>query len=255
MNNKVGKTAADRVRAADDVATAIDVQGPSVAEQVERVLFEGRAPRKVTVAEIVGLLGQHLTRKSAGYREADLEHNTELSGDASVRDERDAAASDLRELVGGTASVVRGVFGAAASASMGLDVTWAARPDLLLRQAQNAVSLIRKAEVGKPVVGVKIDLDEVARGIEAACKRLDQGLNDVVREERQAQATFQRRETAASDWEKQYTAVAEIFQGMCLLAGHEELAARVKPAGRRSGKHDPEPTTTSNGATEAPKPA
>ena len=45
-------------------------------------------------------------------------------------------------------------------------------------------------------------------------------------------------------WGRVYIGVAEIFSGLCMLAGEVELAARVRPtARRRSGLPDEEPVT------------
>ena len=254
MNN-IGKTAADRVRDVDDVVTAIDVQGPAVAEAIEPMLFEGESARRVTVAEMVSLLGQPLARGAAAYREADAAHTSETSSDGAARSARDEAAATLHERLLRTESLVRGAFGVAASTAMGLEIAWAARPDLLLGQARNAVALVKAAEPGKPVAaGVKVDLEAVASEIEAACDALETALASVVREERAAQATFQKRQSAAVAWEHRYDAVSEIFTGLCALAGHHELAARVKPV-RKSGKHDPaEPAATTTASSPAARP-
>ncbi len=222
------------------------------------MIFEGESARKVTVAEMISLLGQLLGRGSAAYREADAAHTSETSSDGASRSARDEAAATLHERLLRTESLVRGAFGVAASTAMGLEIAWAARPDLLLGQARNAVALVKGGEPGKPVAaGVKVDLEAVASEIDDACDALETALASVVREERAAQGTFQKRESAAAAWEQRYDAVSEIFTGLCALAGHHELAARVKPA-RKSSKHDPvEPvsTTTPSNFVKPPQPA
>ena len=258
MNN-INKTAADRVRDADDVVTAIEVQGPAVADAIEPMIFEGAHARKVSVAEMLTLIGQVLGRSSGAYREADAAHTSETSSDGAARSARDEAAATLHDRLLRTESLVRGAFGAQASTSMGLEVAWASRPDLLLGQARNAAALVKGAEPGKPVApGVKVDLEAVATDIEDACEVLETSLTNVVREERAAQGTFQKRQKAAADWEQHYHAVSEIFTGLCMLAGHDELAARVKPVARKNGKHDvtvEAPTTTAPAAPTPTTPA
>ncbi|HTJ84384.1 MAG TPA: hypothetical protein VL400_21850 [Polyangiaceae bacterium] len=242
MAKNIGKTAADHTRDADDVVTAIEVQGPVVAEAAAKILFEGSTPRKVSIEEMLALFGHALARQSVAYREADHEHTTETSGDAAVRAERDDATKALHERMGRTGNLVRGAFGPAAATAMGLDIAWASRPDLLLGQARNVVSLVRDADPGKAAAGVKIDLVALAKDIETDCDRLADGLASVVREERAAQGTFQKRALARAAWEKRYAGIAEVFAGLCLVAGHDELAARVKPPQRKNGKHDATPT-------------
>jgi hypothetical protein len=250
----IGKTAADRIRDAEDVVTGIRVQGPEVAKALAEVLFEDDDARKLTVAEVVGLLGSALERTCDAYKSADAAHMAETSSDGLARGVRDDAALALRDGMLATESVVRGAFGDSAVASMGLAVTWAARPDLLLGQARNASVLVRGAQVSRPIAtGVRIDKAALADEIEAKCAALDAAIAEVKREERAAQATYQTRESAAREWERRYAAVAETFTGLCLLAGHDELAARVKPTARRSSKSDPaiEPASP---VTEHPAP-
>ena len=238
MNN-IGKTAADRVRDADDVVTAIEVQGPAVAAAIAPILFEGGSARKVSIAELLTLVGGALGRSSHAYREADAAHTAETSSDGAARTARDEANASLHEQLVRTESLVHGAFGLSTATAMGLEITWAARPDLLLGQARNAAALVRGADPGKPVAaGVKVDLAAIASEIDDGCVALETALAGVVREERAAQATFQKRQSAAAAWEQRYAAVAEIFTGLCTLAGHDELAARVKPTPRKNAKHD-----------------
>ena len=140
--------------------------------------------------------------------------------------------------------------------STGLDVTWQQRGDLLLGQVRNAAQLLRKARKLPPTTaGVKVDTVEMADALDERCNALEAALEGVKREERAAQATFQDRELVARVWERTYPGVAEIFTAMCILAGRDELAARVKPTVRKTrsrGGKDATSTTTSNGAVMAP---
>lgn len=238
MDN-IGKTAADRIRDAEDVVTGIRVQGPDVAKALADVLFEDGAARKLSVAEVVELLGAALQRTSDAYKSADAAHVAETSSDGLARGVRDDAALALRDNMLAAESVVRGAFGEPAVASMGLAITWAARPDLLLGQARNASVLVRGAQVSRPIAtGVRVDKEALADEIDAKCTALEAAIAEVKREERAAQATYQTRESTAREWERRYAAVAETFTGLCLLAGHDELAARVKPTTRRNGRPD-----------------
>ena len=260
MDN-VNKTNADRLRGAEDTVTGMKVQGPAIAAIVKTFIFEGSTARKLSVEELVELLAERLATSNEQFRQADAAHQAETSGDVDARDAREAAIATLRETVVAASHAVTGAFGPSMRASMGLDVVWALRGDLLVGQVRNAVQLIRKTRKLQPLAaGVKVDAGELADALEVECGKLEVALETVKREERAAQATYQERELAARDWERFYPGIAEIFTGLCILAGRDELAARVKPTVRKTrsrGSKDPSlsvaaETSTSTGNVAAP---
>ncbi|HTJ84383.1 MAG TPA: hypothetical protein VL400_21845 [Polyangiaceae bacterium] len=253
MAENVNKTSAEKIRNADDVVTGMRVQGSAVAGAAAAAIFEGKPERKLGVAELVELLATKLEGANDRFRQADATHQAETSGDVDARETRDGAIASLRASVISSAHAITGAFGASVCASMGLDVTWQARGDLLVGQARNAVQLIRRGRKLKPLAaGVKVDTGELADAIEAACNEVDEALEAVKREERAAQQTFQERELVSREWERVYPGIAELFTGLCILAGRDELAARVKPTVRKMrsrGKDATQPTeATPNGA-------
>lgn len=253
----VHKSNADRLRNAEDVVAAMRVQGSAVIAGVADVLFEGQTSRKLTLDEMLTLLGDALARSTGAYREADANHTAETSSDIDARNARDQAIAALRESVIAAGFAIAGGFGKPVQSSMGLDVVWSSRGDLLLSQARNAVTLVRRTRTLKPLAaGVRVDTAVLADAVEQRCVALEQALDAVKREERAAQHTFQEREIVARQWDRLYPGVAEIFTGLCILAGRNELAARVKPTARRNRgqsapANEPVPDGT-NVSTDAP---
>lgn len=252
--DNVHKTNEDRMRAADDVVTGMRVQGAGVAQAATKWIFDGKTPRKVSIEELIELFATRLEEENGIFRVANKTHQVEVKGDGDIRDARDADAAALRANVLASGQAIGGTFGAPARRSLGLDVDWAARPDLLLSQARSAVELMRQSKTLKPTAaGVKVDLRTLAKSIEVDCDKLQASLAAVNREERLAQETYQERELRAQEWERAYPGVAEVFTGLCILAGRDELAARVKPTVRKQRRGiKAEDATTSSGALPAP---
>jgi hypothetical protein len=255
----VNRTNADRLRSADDVVAAMRVQGTAVAAAIADVLFPEQTARKLSVDEVIHLLADALGRSTSAYREADAAHTAETTSDIDARASRDEAIAALRENVIAAGHAVTGAFGKSVEASMGLDVVWSNRGDLLLSQTRNAVTLIRRTRTLKPLAaGIRVDTNVLADSMEEQCTALEQALEAVKREERAAQQTFQDRELVAREWERLYPGVAEIFTGLCILAGRTELAQRVKPTARKSrgqsGQSAREPVVANgnNGSSDAP---
>ena len=259
MDN-VNKGNADRLRSAEDTVTGMKVQGAAVAAAVKDFIFEGQSPRKLSIEELIELLAGRLDGANGQFRTADSAHQVETSGDVDARAARDAAIATVRAGVIAAGHAITGAFGAAVRASMGLDVTWAPRGDLLLGQARNAIQLIKKTRKLQPLAaGVRIDTAELADALEEQCTHLEAALETVKHEERSAQQTFQERELVARVWERAYPGIAEIFTGLCILAGRDELAARVKPTLRKTGRirvgKDATDTTTETASGNVPAPA
>ena len=62
---------------------------------------------------------------------------------------------------------------------------------------------------------------------------LKDALDAVAREERELQSTMSQRDEATARWTRTYAGVATILSGLAILAGLDDLAAKVRPTERK----------------------
>lgn len=230
------KMSTERTRNARAVVAGMEEQGEEVAQKISALLFDGDAARRVTVAELVAALVRRLGVANDEFDDADSAHTTETAGDFDARAARDAAHTALHEALVTASQVVLGALGKQAQTSMGLGgIEWQPRGDRLSKQARTTIGLMRERRTFVPrAPGVVFDAEALARSIEERCDALDAALAEVLRENKRAHKTFQRRAAALKVWDRTYPGIAEIFTGLCLLGEFDELAQRVKPTARKA---------------------
>ncbi|AKF11355.1 hypothetical protein [Sandaracinus amylolyticus] len=228
---EVSKTVADHLAISEQVLQAIEVLGGKVAEGIAS---GARIPRDVVLSAVIAWLGTHLRSAHDALRDADLEHAAELQDDRAPRDARDQITADLRGALISASSVVRGAYGESFSTAAGLEAAVEKRPDLVAAQAHRIARALRAGRAPATITeGVRVDLAALASSLEARASRLDDALSIVRREEREAQTAMSARDAALARWERTYAGVAEIFTGLCTLAGLDDLARKVRPTPRR----------------------
>ena len=231
--SELSKVVADRLSVGEAVSSAIEVQGARV---IERLGGSGLAaiPRELSFAALLAWLLAVLGTASEALRARDRALAAEAADDAAPRAARDAATLALRERMLRTTGIVSGVFGVPFSAGLGLERALAPRPDQLALQAADVSSRLRAARAPEPDgEGVRVDLAVLADRLDAARAPLDEALAAVKREEREYQTALVERDRADEAWGRTYIGVAEIFTGLCVLAGEQELADRVRPTARK----------------------
>jgi hypothetical protein len=250
---EVSKVTGDRLSVSGAVVAAIEVQGQVIADKAEDVL---RLRKKVDLNVFVAELGKVLRGAENDLRITDAAYLAELTDDADVRAERDAADAGLREALVGARSMVVGAYGATFASSVGLGANLERRSDLLVAQAQNASKLLRGKRAPSAKIGkLKLPLAAIADSIDEASSALSHALTAVERERREAQTAMIARNHAASRWERIYGAVAEIVVGLASVAGEDELALRIRPTARKRAGIVEAPETTPPETTEDETPA
>ena len=227
----VSKVVADRLGHGEQVTQAIEVQ--------QRAVIDGIAQRvAVRVPEglgaFVGWLAALLVHAIATLREADLAYGEELADDDAARSARDEATAALRGILLSARSAVGATYGEAFASNVGLDASVVVRADQLANHGAHVARLLRKHPAPAPnTPGIRVDLRELADGIDARATALQSALGSVRREDREAQATLSARDAALERYARTYSGVGEIFAGLCTLAGLDDLAAKLRPTHRR----------------------
>jgi hypothetical protein len=231
----VTKAVSDRLDLGRTVVSSVQTHGPDVAAALTAVLFPQGAPASFTVPELLAVLAGALTNAGDALAQADVAHAAELADDAAPRRARDEAFTELREQVMGARTTLASVYGNRILVSYDLAGETPEDTDLLLQRATSVAGLLEtRAITEKPrQMGVSVDAQAIAKAMRDTMTTLRRALDDVRREEREAQLTLARRNDAAATWSERYQGVADIVTGIYELVGRNELADVVRPTMRR----------------------
>lgn len=246
----VSRTTARKLANSSAVVSAIEVQGTSIAERAQAVLFpEG----DVDLVAMVTQLGVRLKLVEDGLREAEAAYLAERTDNDAARAARDDADAALRSVMTRSKSMASGAYGDRYAARVGLGKALERRPDLFLAQARNAERLLSEVETPAAELGGGFDPAALATAIGAAATPLEEALRDIDREAREDQQAMIRRDEAAELWDRVYAATANMLVSLAQAAGDDALADRIRPTDRRRlGIDDPAPVEPSDPTTDTP---
>ncbi|MDI1483708.1 hypothetical protein [Polyangium sp. y55x31] len=233
--SKVSKMVADRAAIARAVQGAAAVHGPEVAGELERLLFPGGAPDKVTVADFLAALGDTLGRYVASLETADRAHAVELADDDGYRAARDERVAELKNVYASLRELVVRSYGPALADAYGLNSALPEDPQLLLGLAGKAEKLLRERPLTEQPKIKSLTLAPIAAAddLAFAMTALRSALHDVEREKREAQLTQNAKDELMARWGSVYPGVADTLAGLFTLARRPALADRVRPTARR----------------------
>lgn len=237
--SSASKLVTNRLAAARYVISAAQVHGAAVARAIATDvpgLSEAQA------RHVIERLTARLTEASARLEQAEGEYTREQSDDPAVRQQRDASATALAELLTGMRQLLLDHVSDTAVRVYGLNNPTPATADALLVTGANTLRLLQTHPLDLPkrpwlqVDGAAL-ASEVARHVDA----LRSALEGLRIEERELQAAKSARDAALEDWTRVYVGVAGTLESLFRLAGRTELAARLRPTNRRaSGQVAPE---------------
>jgi hypothetical protein len=108
---------------------------------------------------------------------------------------------------------------------------------VLERFAGEVAERLQSASLGASrIAGASLDVAVVAQALNQQRQVLRERLADVAREVREAQVSQVAKQAALDDYDRAFTGIATVFQGLFALVGKDELAARVRPSQRRPGQ-------------------
>lgn len=231
-------------------AEAVAALGTAQSEMLARALVHklgGLEEQKVKAM---------LERFAAGILQArsemvskDEAHETELSDDPAARDARDTAARNLRSQLIELRQVVTGLYGDTIARRVFTEAT-PIDPVTLSRFAAEVCARLQEIDLGQPrVAGAQMDKAALIQQLTAQRNELASCLEAVAVEEREAQVTMVAKHKAIASYDQTFTGLATVFEGLFILAGERELAARVRPSLRRPGQTSQEVNEL---VTEAP---
>jgi hypothetical protein len=94
-----------------------------------------------------------------------------------------------------------------------------------------------KVKLPKPKrAGVKLDRGALADELESHVPSLLKAQKDVAREAREAEATLRTKRGAMQAYDGAFTQGARLLEAAAIIAGLADLAAKIRPSGRRPGE-------------------
>ncbi|MEP7126359.1 MAG: hypothetical protein ABJE95_35835 [Byssovorax sp.] len=231
---EITKLVANRQSNASAVIAALEVHAKASAADVSAVLFPEGSPKHLTVALFIDALGKVLATHADAIGAADRALADELGDDQPYRDARDAARAEVRAALTDCQSSLSGAYGASVVHAYALDGALPVADNLLLQQARVVHAALAKGAPKVPAKkGRKLDFAALAEELEGHIAAFHAALQDVKREEREAEHALARRDAAVAAFEPVYTGIADVAAGLLELAGQGDLASRVKPTVRR----------------------
>ncbi|WP_437677433.1 hypothetical protein [Sorangium sp. So ce131] len=229
----------DRQKRASAVIAAGETHADPIAAEVGALLSPYL--RKGEQMPDVSLLAQLVARALADARDrmvtADEAHLVELSDDTTPREGRDEAAHELHDELSDLRDWLTGIYDAAALERLGLAQPPPRDPAQLERFTREVVRALSAKELPEPSrKGVRWDPDETVLRIERLHDALLSHFMDVAREAREAEVTRLARHAAISTCDERFSRAAAFLAGLFRLAGHADLAHRVRPSTRRHGQ-------------------
>lgn len=236
----------DRQNASDAVIEQVSQHLPAARDALTAVLSPYLHPGE-TLPD-VGLLVNLVARRLAVLREqmviADDAHEEELSDDAKPQEDRDDTAADLWAMLSETRELLKGVFGASALPALGFKGSIPEDPEDLVPFSRRVVTALRAGDLPPArVPSVVVDPNALVAPLADDLERLELALDDVDREEREAEVTLRDKQAALDRYDMGFSQCASFLVGLFSLAGDDELAQRLRPSARRPGRlsesHDP----------------
>lgn len=242
---KNSKVASNRVAVTDAVSASLRVHGPEVAAGLSAAFELGGSGGRATRSEIeklLGLLGQLLDGAAVELAAADAAHVSELSDDDAPREQRDAATAKVRDKLLGLRDLFNGAYGEAVAKGYHVVEALPEQPQQVLQRGRNVEELLRTKplKASSRHASLKLKVSELADELAALLAPLEAALSNVRQEEREAQATQERKNRAGESWQRIYQGVTYMAYGAYILAGRRDLAERIEPTvRRRSGSEEP----------------
>ncbi|WP_441289159.1 hypothetical protein ACSRUE_46555 [Sorangium sp. KYC3313] len=233
------KLVTDRQKSANSVVASGETHAGRIAAELEALLSPHL--RKGEKMPDVSLFTHIVARALAEARDrmvaADEAHQAELADDAAPREARDEAAAALYTELTELREWLTGLYGAAALARLGFTDATPRDPAQLERFAGEVARALGARDLPKPRrKGIRWDTEETVLRIEGLRGALRGHLKDVAREAREAEATLLAKTAAIAAYDDRFSRAATFLVGLFRLAGHPELAARVRPSSRRPGQ-------------------
>ncbi|UJR80764.1 hypothetical protein [Sandaracinus amylolyticus] len=234
------KQVADRDKSARAVVAAITQHRDAVEAALTATLspYLERGERMPDVGLLLTLIGRRLSALAGDLTTADRAHERELADDPAPRQRRDEAVAAVRRIVVALRGTVESNHGDAGLQALGLWDPPPADPSRLRLYGEALVESLLGDDVVLPAPesdAIAFDRAKLARRLRAPLDALADALADVTREEKEADTTQLTKNAAMNAHDHAFPRLAGLLAALARAVGLDDLAARMRPSGRRAG--------------------
>ncbi len=252
------KSVTDRSKSVELVTHALRASAVSASTQITGRLkpYLKSGESMPDLALLFELLARGVESHGAAMRKADEAHAAELSDDAEPRSRRDQAHDRTHDAVVEIKEAVGSLFGELWLGKLQLPNPIPQDPVVLERAASDFLGALERTKLPAPKLkGVgAFDASHWKTMLEEPVKTLRASLGDVARETREAEVTLKEKSRAVAAHDAFFSLAAGLGVSLLRLAGEDELAARLRPSGRRPGMVASDEDTTEPTPSPAPSP-
>ncbi len=239
------KLVTDREKSARAVEAAAETHAAQIAAGFQRELSSHlRAGETLPDTGLLArLIGRKIAADNAALVAADRAHEKELSDDAGPREDRDAAAAKVRSVLVDLRAAIESAYGARGLTLLGLGDAIAVDPSVLAAAGGNVQKALKDSTLQLPKpkrAGMTIDRAAFALDLTAELPALQKALAKVATEDREKETTQQAKNEAMAKNDASFTSGADFLAVSCQVAGLVDIAAKVRPSGRRPGRVEAE---------------
>ncbi|QDG50578.1 hypothetical protein FIV42_07470 [Persicimonas caeni] len=229
----------NRTKQARVVADAGEVHAPKVVAELAGELdglagFDGAQLVPMTQAGVLLLLSV-----TDEMEELDMRYASECAQDEVARARRDVCVAEARKLVMDARDHTRSTLGEGGPSKYGLPSVTPRQPDRLLAELDNVLHRLEEYPVRQSGhFGATFDSAAMHEEVSRVRDDLAVALDTLGIERRETERAMLERDAAVARWERIYRGVAGQLSSLFIMAGHDELAKRVRPTTRRAAGLD-----------------
>jgi hypothetical protein len=235
------KQVTDREKSARAVGAAAKTHAAQIAAGFNRELTPHLEPGETLpdAGLLARLIGRKIVADNTALLAADHAHEQELADDAGPREDRDDAAAKVRSVLVDLRAAIESAYGARGLTLLGLGDAVAVDPSVVATAAGNVQKALKDQNIKLPKpkrAGMKIDRAAFAEDIAGELPALQKALAKVATEEREKEVTQRVKNEAMAKNDAAFTSGADFLATSCQVAGLIDIAAKVRPSGRRPGR-------------------
>jgi hypothetical protein len=258
------KLVTDREKSSLLVEKAAAVHAEAVAAALDVLFAPALQPgeQPPDFRHLLNLAGRTIAEARQRMVAADDAQLAELADDREPRRRRNEAARHLHEVLLGVRKAFDSLYAPLTAVEvLGLDHDIAVDPVRMRRQAVTVLERLRNPSLTFPQAryqGLAVQPANLADEIAPALAALEQTLDVVAQEKREAEATLAAKNDAIAANDAAFTRMANFLSALFAAANRPELARKVRPSTRRPGRtaeppeESPEPTLPPPTAPEEP---
>jgi hypothetical protein len=203
---------------------------------------------------LLALVGRGCNGTIQSLVNADNVHQAELADDDPARLARDNAATALRQECINLREILTGMYGGAITTQVVPEAV-PRDPVMLSRHGQTIEENLARITLPTPrIPGATLDKAAIITRFGTLRQTLDDTIQIVAREVREAQATQSAKDDAMDSFDHFFSLGADVTSSLLRLGGMPEQAAKLRPSTRRPGHTvaddetpDPAPAPPANG--------